>query len=301
MAINISTLPAVFRWGPACWIRVTGDDAANFLQGQFTNDLRLLRPDGAVYGLWLTLKGKVLADSFVIRGETANEHWIGSYFSSAAVIRERLGSHVIADDVIIEDTTAEFSAISVIGGGDDSWTEAPPTGKYFVFPGRRTSGRNVECVYRDAEGEPAEVKRVLATAQLLTEDEVTRLRISAGIPAIGMDFGPDDLPNEAGLEAGAISYTKGCYLGQEVMARLKSMGRVRRGLLRVRGSGSRVPPVPAPVFSGARQVGEIRSAVTDGAGGWIGLAMLSLIHLGAGERLALDVEGACTVKLVDAR
>src|SRR6185295_15801763 len=116
MPINISTSPAVFRWRPACWIRVTGDDATTFLQGQFTNDLRLLPAAGAVYGLWLTLKGKVLADSFVIQGQVANEHWIGSYFSSSAVIRERLESHVIADDVVLEDMTADWSAISVVGG-----------------------------------------------------------------------------------------------------------------------------------------------------------------------------------------
>ena len=89
MHINISTSTAYFRWRPAAWLRVSGADAAAFLQGQFTNDLRPLESAGvaAVYGLWLTVKGKVLADSFVVRGDKGG-YWVGSYASPAAVIRE---------------------------------------------------------------------------------------------------------------------------------------------------------------------------------------------------------------------
>src|SRR3954464_5276449 len=105
MPINFSTLTEIHRWQPACWLRVTGDDAANFLQGQFTNDLRALPKRGAVYGLWLSIKGKVLADSFVLSGVNPGEFWIGSYYSAAKIIRERLEAYVIADDVTIEDAT----------------------------------------------------------------------------------------------------------------------------------------------------------------------------------------------------
>src|SRR5262245_55014498 len=101
MVINIPTCEGLFAWRPACWARVAGSDAATFLQGQFTNDLRALSNTGAMYGLWLTLKGKVQADSFVLRGTNADEFWIGSYFSPAAVICARLEGHVIADDVTI--------------------------------------------------------------------------------------------------------------------------------------------------------------------------------------------------------
>src|SRR4051794_14169243 len=105
MPINISSLGGIYRWRPACWLRVAGEDAANFLQGQFTNDLRALSDTGAIYGLWLTIKGKVLADSFVLRGSYPHEFWVGSYFSPATLIRERLESYVIADDVSVEDMT----------------------------------------------------------------------------------------------------------------------------------------------------------------------------------------------------
>ncbi len=292
MPINISTSPAVFHWQPACWLRVSGEDAANFLQGQFTNDLRGLTSSapsggsGAVYGLWLTLKGKVLADSFVLRGAGANEFWIGSYFSPAAVIRARLEGHIIADDVLIEDRTNDWRGISVVGPDGSLFAEQMRRGGSFVFAGRRDRAGSFEFVFPAASAGMSVVVDLAGAAVQVNAEFMERRRIAGGIPAITADVGPADLPNEAGLEADAISYTKGCYLGQEVMARLKSMGQVRRRLLRVKGAGGTWPVLPAAVFSGGRQIGELRSAVSDGAGGWIGLAMLSLLHLVPGVTLA---------------
>ena len=69
MTIKVSTHQAFHWWRPAAWLRITGGDAETFLQGQFSNDLRGLRAgSGAVYGLWLDVKGRVMADSFVLRG-----------------------------------------------------------------------------------------------------------------------------------------------------------------------------------------------------------------------------------------
>ena len=307
MPINISTSAAVFRWHPACWLRVSGEDAASFLQGQFTNDLRLLtvvgavgrEAAGAVYGLWLNLKGKVLADSFVVRGAAANEFWIGSYFSPAAVIRARLEGHIIADDVTIEDMTDDWAALSVVGDGTESWmrgnvVQGAPS---FSFRGRRDLAENVELIFPISAGEPAWVAGSGLALRAVDVEAMELRRIAAGIPAIPADVGPADLPNEAGLEAAAISYTKGCYLGQEVMARLKSMGQVRRRLLRVRCDAEVLPKLPAAIFSGARQVGELRSAVRDATGGWIGLAMLSLLQLTPGVALAFEANGPAAIRL----
>jgi folate-binding Fe-S cluster repair protein YgfZ len=75
MPINVSTPSAIFRWRPAAWLRVSGEDAGTFLQGQFTNELRSVGT-GGIYGLWLNHKGKVLADSFVLpRAADAGEFW----------------------------------------------------------------------------------------------------------------------------------------------------------------------------------------------------------------------------------
>lgn len=298
MPINISTSAAFFRWRPACWLRVTGDDAATFLQGQFTNDLRVLDRADAVYGLWLTVKGKVLADSFVMRAP-AGGFWIGSYFSPAAVIRERLESYIIADDVQLEDATDEWAAISLSGAWGETALQHSNKGAALVYRGRRGHAVTAECVYPVADGEPDWVKAIIAGAQAMDDNERERRRIDAAIPAIPIDLGPTDLPNEAGLEADAISYTKGCYLGQEVMARLKSMGQVRRRLLRVEGRGD-LPVLPAPVFAGARQVGELRSAARGEREDWQGLAMLTRMHVSQGAELSWVAGGAPALRVVDA-
>jgi folate-binding protein YgfZ len=170
----------------------------------------------------------------------------------------------------------------------------------FVFQGRRERTPHLECGYELAAGEPAWITSAASSARTIDAEEITRRRIIAGIPAIPADIGPTDLPNEAGLEAEAISYTKGCYLGQEVMARLKSMGQVRRRLLRVQGVTGQMPKTPVPVFAGVRQVGELRSAIGDGVGGWIGLAMLSRMHVSAGMELSFAVDGPTALRVVDA-
>ncbi len=233
--MNVPTSLAVFPWKPAAWLRITGSDAANFLQGQFTNELRNLSPGRAVYGFWLNVKGKVIADSFVMRGEGAEEFWVGSYFSTAAVIRERLESFVIADDVAVEDATGDWAAVTLMGPVPAAMAREARRG--FVFPGRRGRDESTEWVFRATEG--AAVRAGLTGARVVGVDEMTRHRIEAGIPAVPADVGPGDLPNEGGLEDVAISYTKGCYLGQEVIARLKSMGQVRRRLMRVAGAAGR--------------------------------------------------------------
>ncbi|HWA86837.1 MAG TPA: folate-binding protein [Opitutus sp.] len=277
----------LFWWRPAAWLRVTGSDAAGFLQGQFTNDLRGLKAGGSVYGLWLNHKGKVVADSFVVGGK-AGEFWVGSYFSDAATIRERLESFVVADDVTVDDATSEWRGVSVIGAAPDAPDEV------FCLRGRRDAEPNCEWLFR-AEHEAA-VRAMLTGRVGLEAAEMERRRIAAGIPAVPADVGPGELPNEGGLEAVAISYTKGCYLGQEVMARLKTMGRVRRKLLRVRGEGS-APAVPMELSQQGRKIGELRSAVNDDAG-FIGLALVSLVNLHAAEPLQLAAGGAVTLSEV---
>jgi folate-binding protein YgfZ len=293
--MKFPTHAAISWWHPAAWLRVRGADAASFLQGQFTNDLRGLAAGGAeVYGLWLNVKGKVLADSFVLRSAGLDEFWIGSYFSPAAVIRERLEAFVIADDVVIEDVTAEWSAVTLFGEGVVEALRSEERGGV-VFPGRRGGGESAEWIFPASDSE--QVRATLAGMSELSTEAIARRRIEAGLPAVPADLGPGDLPNEGGLEAEAISYTKGCYLGQEVMARLKTMGQVRRRLVRVAITDAEVPNLPAPLFLGARQVGELRSMAAGEVGGAVGLAMVSLLHVASGAELAFASAGPSVVKV----
>ena len=291
--MNFPSSIGFVSWKIGALLRITGADAEVFLQGQFTNDLRGLTPGGAVYGLWLNQKGKVLADSFVLRRVEAGEFWVVSYFSAAEELRRRLEDYIIADEVNIEDATAEWSGVSLVGPGTGAWLAAE-TREGWVFPGRRTRGENWEWIFPNAV--LATVRAQLAGARESGADELARWRVADGIPAVPADIGPGDLPAEGGLDAEAISYTKGCYLGQEVMARLKNLGQVRRRLIRVRGGGA-MPTVPAKLNQGGRAVGELRSIVTEGVG-FAGLAMVSLVNLQKNQPLALEGVTPGSVEIV---
>lgn len=274
---NFPESVGVFRYLPACLLRVTGPDSAAFLQGQFTNDLGGMAPRGAAYGLWLDRRGHVIADSHVVRAADGSGYWVASTSSPAPLVSGRLGDFIVADDVAIEDETAGWRGFSLVGEGAGAWLAREPRAGFF-FPGRRDAGESFEWMVPAADGESAGA--AVAGARSLGPSDVERMRIAAGIPSVPADIGPADLPNEGGLEAQAISYSKGCYLGQEVMARLKSRGRVRRTLVRVRGAGA-APRVPAAVWRGDRREGELRSAVADAAGG--GFAGLALVSAAAGQ------------------
>jgi folate-binding protein YgfZ len=291
---NLAGETVFFRWRPAAWLRVGGEDAATFLQGQFSNDLRKLEAEPAVYGLWLNHKGRVLADSFVLQGAGAGEFWVGSYFSSAAAIRERLEAFVIADDVTIEDAATDWAGVTLFGAlaSEPLFADSSDAKS---FPGRRGAERSTEWIFSAAE--QAQITARLAGARELEATEMESRRILGRVPAVPVDLGPGDLPNEGLLERDAVSYTKGCYLGQEVMARLKSMGQVRRRLLLVRARGP-VPPLPAAIYQGERKVGELRSAVREGDG-LAGLALLSLVNLNLDTPLSFSPAMAGTITLVD--
>ena len=201
-----------------------------------------------------------MGDGFVLPGYAPEEFWIASLGTPSERLVPRLTDFIVADEVEVEDPPES----TVPTGGARSG---------FYFRGRRQEQENWEWILPEAEPFPAEV----LSAQTLDGQEIELRRIRDGIPSVPRDIGPSDLPNEGGLDEAAISYTKGCYLGQEVMARVKTMGRIRRRLMRVAGPGE-VPSLPAPLFQEGRGAGELRTAAGPD-GGWIGLAMISLGNL----------------------
>jgi folate-binding protein YgfZ len=280
----------IHGYSPACMLRVGGPDAATFLQGQFTNDLGNLAPGEAAYGLWLDRRGHVIADSHVILDPGGEGFWIVSVTSPAASVAGHLEAHIIADDVAVADETASWRGIALVGDGAGAWLAAG-TRPGIVFAGRRHAGESWEWLLPSVDRVPAEI----AGARMADAAEMERMRIAAAIPSVPADIGPADLPNEGGLEAVAISYSKGCYTGQEVMARLKSRGRVRRQLVRVRGAGS-PPGLPAALWQGERREGELRTAVAQ-AGGYAGLALVPAAVAGAGGRFATSQGAEPTVEI----
>lgn len=244
-----------------------------------------------IYGLWLNQKGRVVADGFVIHVGEA-DFLACSYHAPAEVVRERLDGYLIADEVELADDTAAWAGITFFTDAMIEDVRATLPGG-LVFRGRRVAASHFEWIA--PRKVVAEFSAQLDPAQRLTEAEVERRRIIDGVPAVPQDIGPGELPNEGGLEHVAISYTKGCYLGQEVMARLHAMGQVRRRLVSVRGAAA-VPTLPAPLFAGDRQAGEMRSAVVEGDG-FAGLALVTLLNLPTDRKLSLTAGGSAEVSV----
>ncbi|MEY4488188.1 MAG: hypothetical protein RIQ79_696 [Verrucomicrobiota bacterium] len=295
------------------WLRVTGEDAATFLQGQCTQDVHKMMAGEARQALWLTLKGRVIGESLVVRG-AGGVWWLWSAHTEGAGLKTRLEDFIIADDVAVEDLGASgaWEQVTLAGERAEAWLreslggiEPPKEGAWVelgggvLLAGRRGSARVWDWVKPVGAGGVAG----WANAGLgeLSEGALKRARLAAGVPAIPGEFGPADLPQEAGLEAVAISFNKGCYLGQEVMARLHAMGQVRRRLMRVSGAGA-APAAGAGLLAGAtrKRSGEVRAAVDDGRGGWLGLAMVNLLGLDAAAGLTLEAEAGRSVRLEDA-
>lgn len=288
----LQTLPISDLDVPSAALRIRGPDSNTFLQGQFTQDLR--RPVGACsYGLWLNPKGKVVADSFVLR-VAEQEHLVWAPRVGVATLRERLESYLIADEVDLVDVGASHAG--VVAWGEDAakaigarFGAVPQSGVFvsaanaMVFRSRFSGGDNFVCLTAGLEALVHALGQSGATPG--TRDVLEAERIASGLPAVPDDIGANDLPNEGGLEANAISYTKGCYLGQEVMSRLKNLGQVRRRLFVIEGAGE-PPAAHTPVRQGEKQVGETRSSARVGPG-FVAMAMLSLVNLDRAAPLAL--------------
>jgi folate-binding protein YgfZ len=284
----------------ACF-SISGPDAYTYLQGQFTQDLN--RPPGAAcYGLWLNQKGRVLADSFVLR-RAEREFLVVSFTSPADALRQRLESYLVADEVEIADMTAQWARVGVWGNSvADRLDTVPLVGSFFadergiVFAGRASRLPSFELLVPRASVDAWRAKLTQAGLREADDTTAARERILSGIPAVPIDIGPNDLPAEGGLDETAISFTKGCYLGQEVMARLKNLGQVRRRLHVIRGPGL-TPVSPMALYQGGKKIGETRSTAPDGDG-FVAMAMLSLVNLNVAKKLSLNADGAADFEVV---
>ena len=202
-------------------LRLTGPDRVRFLNGQVTADVRKLIPGQALPACLTTAKGKLCADLFVTA--TADALLLDADPALRDTLAPRLERYLIADDVLLEDLTGQVPLVHLLGGA----TEA--------LPGTSTRGANrfgqpgVDLRLETTEFSTLWAQ-LAATRVLLDEPLRETLRIEAGLPRWGRELTADTLPPEAGLERTHIDYHKGCYLGQEVISRLKSVGHVNRAL-----------------------------------------------------------------------
>lgn len=265
----------------AAHLVVSGEDAADFLQSQFSNDLRALSDGGSTYGLWLDVKGKIVADSWVLR--EGEEHFrIFSEHGPGVSIKEKLEHHIIADDVELE-LGEQIEALSIIGDEAKALC-GESSGKFFCLPGRRSDLPSVELVFPDAATRAEWLDG--HDCKIVSVKWIQEERMQAGIGIVGREVLPGDLPGEAGLVEDAVSLTKGCFLGQEVVARMHNVGRPQRGLFMLSGLGT-PPEVSSPLANEeGKLLGELRVVVA-AAPGWKGVAMLKSRFVELGMRLSL--------------
>ena len=263
-------------------LAVTGPDAVTFLQGLVTADIGTASPQRGVYGAMLTPQGKFLHDFFVVaHGDSL---LIDCDAERAPDLLRRLTLHKLRAKVELADTTASWtvaavfgeSAASALGLGPERGAAAPfGNGIAMIDPRLAEIGARVLVPDMGA----------LTAAGLTTapEEAYERLRITLGLPDGARDIAVErNGVLEAGFdELGGVAWEKGCFMGQEVTARTKYRGLVKKRLVPVTFDGP-PPPAETPLTKDGRTVGELRSAV-DG----IGLAMIRLDALADGGDYAL--------------
>lgn len=203
-------------------MRVTGADRVRFLNGQTTNDIRKAGSDVAQESCVLNSKGRLDAHVFLLA--IPNEIWIDADAELREKLQGRLERYIIADDVLVEDTSESFALFHVL-------TELKPEDVETKFCVRsRRLGRDGWDLWIESVAAKAVTDALAATYDLAGENEWERLRIENGIPRWGRELTPDVIPPEANLTERAIDYEKGCYIGQEVISRMKMSGQLRQRL-----------------------------------------------------------------------
>jgi len=240
-------------------IRVAGEDATSFLQGLLTNDVERLEIGEARYAGLLTPQGKILFDTLVVRTRTdaGAAYLLDCAAAQAGDLAKRLGFYKLRAKVVIADESAERAVVA-------AWDEdaAMPAGAF---------------VYRDPRDPRLGLRAIVARAEAVAIGEAElasyeALRIAACAPKGGVDFAYGDaFPYDADFDhLNGVDFDKGCYVGQEVVSRMKHRGSARKRVVRVKVAGE-PPPPGTPIMDGELAVGTLGSSA-----GAAALAMLRL-------------------------
>jgi tRNA-modifying protein YgfZ len=251
---------------------VRGGEAVDFLQGQVSNDVESLAPGTGCYATVLNHKGKLRTDLRILRGE--DFLWLDTEAIGHAVLRHMLDTYTLGRDVSWEDLTEDHAILSLIGpGADELAPEPPPQAEHsFVDSGaglwvRTDLGIDVLC----GTGRAAELRSELGVEEV-SEEAAECLRIESGRPRLGFDMDSETIPQEAGINERAVDFEKGCYVGQETVARLHWKGKPNRHLRGLRLS----EPVErrTEILLGDKVVGRVGSTCVSPRLGPIALALV---------------------------
>ncbi|MGE5207791.1 MAG: YgfZ/GcvT domain-containing protein [Alphaproteobacteria bacterium] len=202
-------------------LRVTGADRFRFLNGQITNDLRKVSDTAALEACVLNAKGKLNAHVFVAAiGET---FLIDTEPGLHATLRERLERFIVADDVEIEDVTDKFSLFHVVT------KESPTLESGRIFSASRFAVPGWD-IWSDSAHHDVLRTELSSMAGIIDSGTAEAMRIEQGLPRWGQELTEEIIPIEANLEQRTIDYEKGCYIGQEVISRMKMSGQTNKRL-----------------------------------------------------------------------
>lgn len=224
------------------FLRAFGPDTVEYLQSMLTNDVESLAPGDGCYALLLTPKARVIADLEVLR---VDDDLL-------------LGCPPVAVDQVLD---------TLVGSRFRKKVQFEPAPCVLVW------GDHADVVASlDSPAGPLRLlPRPVTESGAASDWEIAR--VESGMPRFGIDFGPESMPAEAGVVERAISFTKGCYPGQEPVARLRYRGHPNRQLRGLAFTGA-VPPTGSPVIGGGRELGTLTSVAESARYGTIGLAVL---------------------------
>jgi tRNA-modifying protein YgfZ len=303
-------------------IIVSGRDRASYLHGLLTNDVVSLRAGEGCYAAYLTPQGRMIADLYLY--ELGDILLLAVPLQTKDTLLAKFEQFVFSEDVQISDATDAFAEIAVVGpdaprivaalGGDADEArlrQLPEHGNL-----RTAAGGRPAIVARVTDtGEPGLdlfVERPQAGAivdALANEpsgavaiDAATAetLRIESGVPLFGCDMDEETIPLEAGIESRAISLTKGCYVGQEVIIRVlhRGHGRVVRKLVGLVVDGDAAVRPRASIQAGDREIGAVTSStVSPALGRPIALGYVHRDFIAAGTAVAVDGAAAVVADL----
>jgi folate-binding protein YgfZ len=265
-------------------IRLSGKDRRDYLQGLLSNDIAALTPETGCYACLLTAQGRMISDMYVV--ETGEAVLMDLEGNAAPRVAAQLDQFVFSEDVVVTDVSGATVQLGVFGPESADVVRrvladvaSIDLEGLHVLDNRATAwqGEPVMIVRRDdlgglgfdlwtaaTSGDVLSRALVEAGAAVVGADVVDVCRVEAGRPVFGRDMTEDTIPLEAGIEDRAISRTKGCYVGQEVIVRVldRGHGRVARRLVGLAlGAESGVPSAGETIAHGDRSIGSVTSAV----------------------------------------
>jgi folate-binding protein YgfZ len=296
---------AVFELGARTLLELTGNDRQKYLHNFCTNEIRNLRPGQGCEAFVTTIQGKIKAHIFVFADE--NSLWIDSGPGYEDLLFAHLDKYLITEDVQFARRSAEYvefyvsgekvlsklaaAGLSVSGLELNSHLRASLNG-WDIAVRRLDWLGSPGCLIQVRAADATKVRQSLVAAGLVPAGRAAfdALRILAGLPEYGVDFTEGNLAQEAARTNSAISFTKGCYLGQEPIARIDSMGHVNQELRALRLAAGPVPIAGDKVVlpGEVREAGVITSAAWDyGAEVPVAMALIKRNYLAAGTKLTV--------------